>query len=70
MCNNCKYWKHTGDRVKSIGDAHYTSRLGTCSNPVVRDLVFAVPDLNFVILTHKTEFDESFGCIFEESDNN
>jgi hypothetical protein len=68
LCGNCKYWIHTGDRVKAFDDCHYTSRLGKCSNPVVKDLVFAVPKekAEVVILQHSNEFDESFGCIYHE----
>lgn len=70
LCGDCKYWVHTGDRTKASDGWYYTSRLGKCTNPVVKDLVFAVPvNVEVVILQHQNEFDESFGCKFYEERN-
>ncbi|HEY9701364.1 MAG TPA: hypothetical protein V6C58_02905, partial [Allocoleopsis sp.] len=65
-CGTCKYWVHTGDRVSAGDDWHYTSRLGKCLNPIVQDLVFPTIAVEILILKHQNEFDESFGCIFQE----
>ena len=70
QCRNCVFWVMAAERTKSLVDGvHYKSKLGFCSNPVVRDLVFNFTkgEENILFLNHKNiEFDESFGCIYQK----
>lgn len=69
MCSNCKYWQHVKDRYHSVGGGvHIKSRLGECTNPIVKDLTFLCDTAATIsILTHSILFDESFACVYEES---
>lgn len=69
MCGNCVYWLAMAERVKPIIDGvHATSRIGICTNPIVRDSVFSTQlSGEIVLLDNNVEFDEQFSCAFEKS---
>lgn len=69
MCKNCKYWHYEKDRYRTVQEGiHIKTKIGKCSNPIVQDLTF-ICDISATIsiLTHSILFDESFACVYEES---
>lgn len=67
-CGTCIYWVYKTQRTGYISEGgHISSRLGKCSNPITKDLVFVVPDTTFSTLNQNILFDESFRCEQQKS---
>jgi len=69
-CSTCIYWIYKTERTKYVADGvHIQSRLGKCSNEVVMNSVYFVPESNFSTLNHNLLFDESFACSEQKQHN-
>ena len=71
FCQTCRYWKQKDQKVKSIGLVHIKSNIGICQNAAAMDLVVLIPERSAInVIPHSTiETDETFGCIYYESDD-